>query len=246
MQQETEEPLLHYSTKIPKGRRGCLFIITGVMVFALLFLFGSATYLFVNAGEVDHDSTFVGDIIIGVVVTFTGFIILPFPLFFIIALMRETSYVEEYLVYEENLIYREIYPKKDRTKAKELPFTNMNWGLIGNHSRFVPGSGTTSGPGSYYQNEVMLLLKFGEEYHIIRIEEEEDLYQWIDLIGGHGLPVYYHPYNLSRVMTQKDEIDFDAIEKTPWEDSEGQKPIFKETKRKVFEDWKPVYKKADT
>ncbi|HLR52632.1 MAG TPA: DUF4190 domain-containing protein, partial [Candidatus Avamphibacillus sp.] len=239
---ENKEALFHYSTKVPRGQRGCVLVMISIMVFALFLLFGSAIYFFMNVGSVEAGSTFGGDITIGVFVTIGGLVVLPFPVVLFIAMMREKSYVEEHLVYDDKIVHKEIFPKENKSTEKILPFDEMDWGLIGNNSRYVPGSGTRYGPRSRYQNEALLFLSFGEKIQILTLTREEELYQWIDLLKARELPVYYLPYNLSGIVAHLDDIDFDGMDKTLWDESEGQRPVFTVTKNKVFENWEPHFK----
>src|SRR5699024_12296255 len=140
-------------------------------------------------------------------------------------MMREKSYVKEHLVYDDKIVHKEIFPKENKSTEKILPFDEMDWGLIGNNSRYVPGSGTRYGPRSRYQNEALLFLSFGEKIQILTLTREEELYQWIDLLKARELPVYYLSYNLSGIVAHLVVIEFYCLYYSFWDELVGQRYI---------------------
>lgn len=245
MSKKIDDELFYYSTKEPKGQRIFILIFSGFSFLASLAFFGGAVYTFINAGSVEADSTVNGDRGLSVMVSIPGIVLLLLAFILYRGMMREKNYQIEHWIYGDRIVYKEIFPKENRSTKNTLWFNDMDWCLIGNNSRFVPGNG--KGVSSRYQNEALLLLPFEEDIRILTLTGEEELYQWVDFLKELGLPVYYLPYNLVNVVTEKELIDFDTMDKLEWDDVEDcYHPVFVETRGKMFETWEPVYKTMAT
>lgn len=238
---ESGETVFEYSTKVPPGQRGCLFILIFVMGAIALLIFGAATYLFMNAGSVEEGSTYLGDIGVGMMVSFGG--MFPFGGFiiFLIIALREKTYYAEHFIYDDKIVYQEKFPKKPKRNSERiLPFSEMNWSIIGNNIRYVPQK-----IKGYYQHEAFLLLNFKGDIHILVLREEEELNNWIKFLKERDLNVFYIDRILTNIYSNIDKIDFDALKVTDWDDSVGQKPLFEDTMEKVFDDWDPPFKNEE-
>lgn len=241
MSKSREKKLFHYSTKTPFLQRASFIFVVLMIVFSLLFAFSYGIYLVTH---LDKGQNSIEEEII-VVVTLFGYcaIILPIAIILIPKIFRKETFIEEYTVYSDEMIYKKIDLNEKKTEVQRIAFADIDWSLIGNLSYYVPGNVHVSG---HYKNQVIFILKYHEQYHILDVKKEKEFKKWTAYLNDLAIPIYYHPYDMTAAKTHQYTADFDAIKKVPLEESSAKKPIFHTTSQeKQFPDWKPIIKEQE-